>query len=317
MKKVIFLLFAIAIINCARAQTSLPQHDWHVTLKIVDESGQPIAGASAGVGFYWVTPPPDRKYTAGGIDGVTDTNGVFKASHASEFCTLHFVVQKAGYYTTGSQYSAGSEYDPLKWNPTLTLTLRKVGQPVAMYAKRVETKIQKENEPVGFDLTAGDWVSPFGTGKNADLFFTVNRKIVSTSEYEADLKLTFPNRGDGIVVAPAEPEIGSAFKTARVAADSGYQPEHSWHYSNSGGPESVFGYFIRVRTQLDENGNVKSALYGKIRGDFRFYAGTKAPRAGMGFDYYLNPVPNSRNMEFDPKQNLFGNLPSLEEISEP
>ena len=47
-----------------------------------------------------------------------------------------------------------------------------------------------------------------------------------------------------------------------------------------------------VSTVLDANGNVKSALYGKIYGDF------------MKFTYYLNPTPNSRNMEFDPKNNL-------------
>jgi hypothetical protein len=88
-------------------------------------------------------------------------------------------------------------------------------------------------------------------------------------------------------------------------------------YSSSEWPEPVFGYFIRVRTQLDEQGNVKSALYGKIPGNFRFYAGTKAPRAGMGFDYYLNPTPNDRNVEFDPKQNLLKGIKSFERVREP
>ena len=38
--------------------------------------------------------------------------------------------------------------------------------------------------------------------------------------------------------------------------------------------------------------------------------------AGCG-DSYLNPEPNSRNMEFDPKQNLFKNLPPLERVTAP
>jgi hypothetical protein len=54
---------------------------------------------------------------------------------------------------------------------------------------------------------------------------------------------------------------------------------------------------------------VESALYGKIQGDMRFLVGTKAPRAGIGFTYYLNPTPNDRNVEFDPSQNLLGGLP--------
>jgi hypothetical protein len=82
-------------------------------------------------------------------------------------------------------------------------------------------------------------------------------------------------------------------------------------------PESVLGYFVRVRTILDENGNVKSALYGKIRGDIDLYVGTKAPQAGLGFVYYLNPESNSRNVEFDPGQNLFKNLPFIQQVKKP
>jgi len=37
----------------------------------------------------------------------------------------------------------------------------------------------------------------------------------------------------------------------------------------------------------------------------------------MGFDYYLNPTPNDRNVEFDPKRNLMKNLKPLEEVTEP
>jgi hypothetical protein len=64
-------------------------------------------------------------------------------------------------------------------------------------------------------------------------------------------------------------------------------------------------YYFRVRTALDPNGDVKSALYGKIYGDF------------MQFTYYLNPTPNSRNIEFDPNQNLLGGLQSFEGVSAP
>jgi hypothetical protein len=186
-----------------------------------------------------------------------------------------------------------------------------------MYAKREETKIQKENEPIGFDLMAGDWVTPYGAGTNADLLFAVKRKIISQREYNAELKLSFPNPGDGIAVMPPAPDSGSAFSSPHSAFESGYQPERVWHYSPSQKLEPVQGYFFRVRTVLDESGKVKTALYGKIQGDFRFYAGTKAPQAGMGFNYYLNPTTNSLNVEFDPKQNLMKKLSFLEDVKEP
>jgi hypothetical protein len=60
-----------------------------------------------------------------------------------------------------------------------------------------------------------------------------------------------------------------------------------------------------VRTVKDHAGNIVSARYGKIYGDF------------MQFSYYLNPTPNDRNIEFDPKQNLLGGLKSFERVSAP
>jgi hypothetical protein len=44
-------------------------------------------------------------------------------------------------------------------------------------------------------------------------------------------------------------------------------------------------------------------LYWKIYGDF------------MQFRYYLNPTPNDRTVEFDPKQNLLGGLKSFERVN--
>jgi hypothetical protein len=102
------------------------------------------------------------------------------------------------------------------------------------------------------------------------------------------------------------------------ATKEGYQSALTWSYHNfTETSEPASGYFFRVRTVLDSNGNVQSALYGKIQGDVKFYVGTKAPRAGIGFQYYLNPTPNSRNVEFDPKQNLLGGLKSFERVTAP
>jgi hypothetical protein len=149
------------------------------------------------------------------------------------------------------------------------------------------------------------------------LFFTVHRKIINEREYDCALTVTFPNKGDGIAIAPSESVTGSAFRTSRTAAENGYEPELDLHYSNTNQPQGVFGYFIRVHTELNPDGTIKSALYGKIPGNFRFYAGTKVPRAGMGFDYYLNPTPNDRNVEFNPTKNLVKDIGEFEAIKEP
>jgi hypothetical protein len=164
---------------------------------------------------------------------------------------------------------------------------------------------------------AGDWVAPNGTGQVSDLFFEVRRKIVSAREFSADLKISFPNKEDGILPISAIPETGSKLSLPRMAPEKDYFFERTWHFTNRERPETVQGYFFRTRTISDSNGNVKSALYGKIVGDFKLYAGTRSPQSGLGFTYYVNPNANSRNLEFDPTKNLIPNLKPSEQVKSP
>jgi hypothetical protein len=55
----------------------------------------------------------------------------------------------------------------------------------------------------------------------------------------------------------------------------------------------------------DEKGKIISTCYGKIYGDF------------LKLTYYFNPTPNDRNLEFDPKRNLFGKVPPVDRVSAP
>ena len=124
MKKNICLIIAGILINSAYAQTAL--YEWKVTLKVVDERGQQVAGAKASVGYYSHSVPAS-------IDGLTDTNGVFTASHSAHSGILGFTAVKAGYYTTREpSYDLGFTYDPVKWNPTQTIVLKIIGQPIPM-----------------------------------------------------------------------------------------------------------------------------------------------------------------------------------------
>jgi hypothetical protein len=311
------LAFLMSLPLCGTAQNAFLPERWTMTLDVIDDTGQPVAGAKAWVSYFTGSAPYDMSKSAK-VEGVTDTNGIFVASHTDVSFELGIHVEKSGYYTafTRVEFNPTERLSP-KRTQTLTLRLRKIEHPIPMYAKQVETKVREENEPVGFDLTAGDWVAPYGTGHNADLLLTVHRKILGPRTFNADLTLTFPNKGDGIAAILSDLPSESDFKTPRTAAVTGYESERKWRYSNIENPHFVSGYFIRVRTVLDENGNVKSALYGKVRGDFRFYTGTRAPKAGLGFDYYLNPTPNDRNLEFDPANNLLKNLTALEAVREP
>jgi hypothetical protein len=309
MKQYICLAIVALACNYTMAQPDLSSHTWTMTIKVVDEQGNPIPAAKTGVGFYTNSQPAS-------IDGVTDKNGVFIASQtvgpSLSGYWLGFSAEKDGYYTTRSGLNLDFNYDPVKWSPTKTLVLRNIGKPIAMYAKSVNLGMPAFDKAVGFDLMIGDWVGPYGTGVSTDIIFTghLDQRAESDSSYK--LTVSFPKVGDGIqeFVTP-DAEMGSDLHSPHEAPVNGYQSQ--WvqiRNRKPGQPETGNldlnrNYIFRVRTALDHQGNVVSAHYGKIYGDF------------MKFRFYLNPTSNSRNIEFDQKQNLLGGLQSFEQVREP
>jgi hypothetical protein len=317
-KKIVCLILIGLTVNSIFGQAQLGPHKWTAAVKVIGEDGAPLTGANVSVSYSILPPPSDpNQKSYGEVKGETDANGIFTASHTDGSLGLGINVTKAGYYTSGTGYQF--YFDDKRRNPSFTLVLRKIGKPIPMYVRRKEEGmvLQKEDEPMGFDLKAGDWVAPYRIGTNVDMLFTIHRKIINRREFDCTLKVSFPNKGDGIVAAPSEEFAGSVFRTSRTAAENGYEPELNLRFINTELATNVFGYFIRVETSLDENGNVKSALFGKISGNFKLYAGTIKPHSGMGFDYYLNPTPNDHNLEFDPKHNLSTNLKLLEGVNAP
>jgi len=273
-------------------------HFWTATVKVVGEDGNPIVGADVAVQYTVPTPPDSGQQTYGEIKGITDADGIFEASHADSSWSLGVVVEKTGYYKTqmGHQFY----FDEKRRNPSFTLLLKKIVKPVAMYAKQITSlKVPEFNKAIGYDLMIGDWVGPYGKGVDADLFFT-EKHTDPQSGYI--LSITFPKPGDGIQeFTVPDTELGSGFRSTHEAPVDGYQVEVS--QTEATNPKRNF--YFRVRTKLDENGNVVSARYGKIYGDI------------AQFVYYFNPTPNDRNIEFDPKQNLLGGLQSFEQVRAP
>ena len=316
MKQTICLIIISILINHACAQVALMEHEWNVTLKVVDESGQPVAAAKASVGYFSKSQPKS-------IDGLTDTNGIFRASHRAYSGILGFTAEKAGFYITREpSYELGFTYDQVKWNPTQVIILKKIGKPIPMYVRKAQIEIPTVDKPIGFDLVKGDWVAPYGKGNGSDLVFQAQRRFVDWQDFDSSFKLTFSNVGDGLLPVNITSEQGSVLRMPAIAPESGYGPEISQFFNHT--PSKRWekskkedqNYYFRIRTARDENGKIKSALYGKIYGDFSIDT-INSKTMIVSFQYYLNPDPNSRNVEFDPRQNLMKNLKPLEGVTEP
>ena len=75
MKYFTFLSLMFLTTGVALAQTITTNYEWKATMRVVDESGNPISGANANIGYFTNSQPANAI-------GVTDTNGLFTASHS-------------------------------------------------------------------------------------------------------------------------------------------------------------------------------------------------------------------------------------------
>ena len=305
-----------------------------ITVHVTDESGVGISNAQVSAGFMIANKPGVGWGAAGenSVDGKTDTNGFCSLSGQTTAGSIGLSVWKDGYYGNGGQSIIPTNFNLLArrwepWNPTVEVVLEQKGIQAPMYARKVtEAKMPFEGKTIGFDLIIGDWVEPDGKGTTSDLLIEVDSKPepqVPAREfppYDVTLTVRFSNVGDGIQSVFASPRTSSELRLPRQAPSDGYEAALTKRKYRERGQSAHTefredqNYFFRVRTKKDTQGNIVSAFYGKISGDF-LVSGRVDDK--LTFTYYLNPEPNSRNMEFDPKQNLFKNLPPLERVTAP
>jgi hypothetical protein len=203
--------------------------------------------------------------------------------------------------------------------------MRKIINPIPLYARRTGKAFPEYGTPYGYDLKEGDLVAPHGKGKQTDLLFTVFRDHVDGLYFSGRIRVTFPNPGDGLIEHPLTPPLGGKLRLPHAAPEEGYQPEWTLEVGNSkerhwygfeNSLRETMNFFLRTRTELDEQGRVKTAHYAKVHGAFHT-SGMTHDRPGIFFQYYFNPTPNDRNLEFDPTRNLSRGLGLNERVSDP
>lgn len=289
-----------------------------LTVRTVDGDGVALGGLSVIIGFWNL----DRTHTE--INGETNTNGMFSAEGKAESWDAYYLIRNHGYYDSEEKYVfadlKGGKWQP--WNPVVTAVVRRVVNPIPMYAKRIETVLPTVNAACGYDLKAGDWVAPYGRGECSDLVFRVDgRRVVSWTDCDGSLAMSFSRQKDGFQIRNGIKIGGSSFPwpylapedgyTGNASLNMGYAPLRGLYSSNE-----TAACFLRVRTVTNEYGRIISAHYGKVPGPIKF--DVREGKSGwIGFTYYLNPTPNDRNLEFDPKRNLFQNLKSTERVNMP
>ena len=302
------------------------------TLHVVDEDGEPVEGAAfrAAGGL-------------GAVTGLTDENGRAEVEGRS-IGFVEIKITKDGFYWSHPEFpqveNDPRDYDEIHrdglrpWNPELKVVMRRIGNPIPMivrWSTYGRVAIPVIGEEVAYDLFIGDWLPPHGEGKAADLIIKREYFLPEDEPRSTTLSIRFANDHDGFHPLNELPAPGSVLRFPRFAPDDGYNlREVVLRAERSAGPfpritheeqPGRYGYFFRVQTEVDEDGKVVRAYYGKIteplydRGVIRMgltEEGVKRSGAGsFMMPVYLNPEPNDRNTEFDTQNNLVPGSPRV------
>lgn len=300
-----------------------------VKVRVFDDAGRPLSGASVAILFV--------NYDGSDVrEGVADSDGKYSALGRGNNSVM-IRSKMAGHYPAQvERLSRDQNHDievvlPRILNPVALFAWdTQMGNAV---------RFPVQGEWLGFDFEAADWVAPHGKGKTADILFRFRNEfkgwdddlrypedmekavaiskegcVVKKVEWSMDLfrrdfgkwdgvmEISFPGEKEGLVETTKFLSY-SRFKMPHFAPLEGYVP--SWRYENRSyrfwSDREDKGFFLRTRVKLDKQGNIISANYAKVRGDFRL----DAKHSCVGFSYYFNPNTNDRNLEFDLKKNLF------------
>lgn len=119
-----------------------------------------------------------------------------------EFRTIDYfsyTAKKYQYYNTAGRYQFVTDSNvPAQYNKEINIALRKIINPVPMYARLARLEIPRIGEEVGFDLVKYDWVKPDGNGINSDFIFKLETNVTAWNDYTNTLTVTFPGGYDGL-----------------------------------------------------------------------------------------------------------------------
>ncbi|WP_424315289.1 hypothetical protein [Haloferula sp.] len=295
MKTIINLIFGLILMGVVSCQETRK-----VKVTVTAEDGTPLKDVTSIVTFMGYTGDDTKREK-----GETDARGVFQASGEPQL-RMYVRLEKKGYYTTVSgRLTRKQDHD-------VAYVLREIKNPIPLYAKRLQVFAPVVGKEFGYDCEVGDWVQPHGKGRTKDLVLTaiIHHEADRYTNHHYELAVSFSNEKDGFVKFEQnrESELEAPYE---APANANFQS--SWRYFKKREPgkgietnrEPDKGYFFRLRTQVDRNGDIISCHYAKAFGDF------------PDLKIYFNPSPNDRNLEFDPSRNLFTDLDPTEQVREP
>ncbi|NQX02548.1 carboxypeptidase regulatory-like domain-containing protein [bacterium] len=303
------------IISLTFAGSAYCQETRTVKVTVTEENGTPIESVNTTVTFLGYSGETTQRRI-----GVTNLNGFFQASGEPEL-RISVRLERDGYYSSESGRLSRTQDHEVKF------ILRKVVKPLPLHAREVTIGFPVNREWIGYDFQVGDWVKPYGSGKIKDALFRCDTENTGERRGSGEFEIKF-KEDEGLSLETDRFLQTSELKMPHEAPFNGYNPLYSRKsdsYHDKDFKDDI-GYFFRSRVEKQAD-KIVSSNYGKIVGNIRFdpresgwhVSHRNKPKsfATISFTYYFNPTPNDRNLEFDPKRNLFTDLESTEQVREP
>ena len=288
------------------------RHAGAVTLKIVDDDGNIVSDADVFTHFVNFSKIQRDFRTK------SDENGLY---HAKGYTISHlfYIISKNGYYNTEWQYSfirkdQGKARKRNKWlpwivrwepwNPTETVVLKRIKNPIAMKVREVEFLLPSKEQYYPFDLDVGDLVEPYGTGKKANIYIYYYANMKNMFAGKTIFKFAVKDKNTGY--RRTQFEEYSKYQTIYLTSINNYTNLLEF-VSESTEDKQIIDTKLKKNEYIvfkcQNNTNSTMYNYGKIYP--RLSCWTQEDQSvKVKFTYYYNPIPNDRNLEFDPKQNL-------------
>lgn len=209
-------------------------------------------------------------------------------------------VTKKGYYA--ASISLGNFTGEKPENP-ISLALSPIQSPISLIAFNwwgEDVKfIYKGNKNVKqYDCLKADWLPPDGEGLKADMEFSLQRYNKNGKTY-AWFSIRFINPHDGF--EEVTEYYADSMRIREAPAMKNLQNQLDFIEELHDGFPTHFpplkNYAFRVRTQQTPSGELLSAYYGKLYNAFTF--NYVKDYWACDFEYYLNPTPNDRNLEYN------------------
>ena len=270
-------------------------------LRVIDHDGMPVAGArvwgglQTGDGYNDFIP----------IRGTTDTNGEYVIQGK---CTnrIRCDITKNGYYDSEflvASYGYVHGVKDGKWQPYGTkteITLKKIINPVSTGFRYIDRKIPAYGEWMGYDLEEADWVSPWGNGKSPDAKIRFTSREVGVFDFGYKMEVSFEHFPFAGAIRRKKNEFSRFPSVYNAVTNDVYKSVIVFEVDKTGARKRIWDqlandeYLIfRTRTKVNEKGELVSAHYGRIDGEWKFYELHGMWVRGI----YFNVVPNDTNLE--------------------